>query len=124
MYSNSVRRDIILQTPIVIIYFLKYLEPVKTNSTLMIFAIIAALGLVTVVAVDMILTAQEAEARGCTRSVAANASQGRCVRPDIQSADEQTVAEEEATVEEDIEDEEEEEEPTVENEEDTDEDDE
>ena len=92
----------------------------KTNSTLMIFAIIAALGLVTVVAVDMILTAQEAEARGCTRSVAANASQGRCVRPDIQSADEQTVAEEEATVEEDIEDEE----PTVENEEDTDEDDE
>jgi hypothetical protein len=101
---------------------------VKTNSTLMIFAIIAALGLVTVVAVDMILTAQEAEARGCTCSVAANASQGRCVRPDIQSADEQTVAEEEATVEEDIEDEEDEEdedeEPTVENEEDTDEDDE
>jgi hypothetical protein len=56
----------------------------ETNSTLVIFAIIAALGLVTMVAVDIILTAQEVEAqkpRGCNRSVAANASQGRCVEP-------------------------------------------
>ena len=34
----------------------------ETNSTLVIFAIIAALGLVTVVAVDIMLTAQEADA--------------------------------------------------------------
>jgi hypothetical protein len=56
----------------------------ESNSTLVIFAIIVALGLVTVVAVDILLTAQEAEAqkpRGCNRSVAANASQGRCVEP-------------------------------------------
>ena len=33
----------------------------ETNSTLVIFALIAALGLVTVVAVDIMLTAQEAE---------------------------------------------------------------
>jgi hypothetical protein len=51
-----------------------------TNSTLVIFALIAALGLVTVVAVDIILTAQEAEARGCNRSIAVNASKGRCIR--------------------------------------------
>ena len=65
----------------IIIYFVKYLEPMETNSTLVIFAIIAALGLVTVVAVDIMLTVQEAEAKGCNRSVAANASQGRCVNP-------------------------------------------
>jgi hypothetical protein len=56
----------------------------ETNSTLVIFALVAALGIVTVVVVDIILTAQEAEAqkpRGCNRSVAANASQGRCVNP-------------------------------------------
>jgi hypothetical protein len=54
------------------------------NSIIIAFALIAALGLVTVVAVDVILTAQEVEAqkpRGCNRSVAANASQGRCVEP-------------------------------------------
>jgi hypothetical protein len=52
----------------------------ETNSTLVLFAIIVALGLVTVVAVDIILTAQEAEAKGCNNSVAANASRGRCVK--------------------------------------------
>ena len=46
----------------------------------MLFALVAAFGLVMVVAVDIILTAQEAEARGCNRSVAANASQGRCIK--------------------------------------------
>ena len=54
------------------------------TSIIIAFALIAALGLVTVVAVDIILTAQEVEAqkpRGCNRSVAANASQGRCVEP-------------------------------------------
>ena len=52
----------------------------ETNSTLVIFAIIAALGLVTVVVVDIMLTTQEAEAKGCRNSVAANASQGRCIK--------------------------------------------
>jgi hypothetical protein len=50
----------------------------------MVFALVAALGLVSVVAVDIMLTMQEVEAqkpRGCNRSVAANASQGRCVNP-------------------------------------------
>jgi hypothetical protein len=50
----------------------------------MVFAVVAALGLVSIVAVDIMLTMQEAEAqkpRGCNRSVAANASQGRCVEP-------------------------------------------
>jgi hypothetical protein len=51
-----------------------------TRNTLAIFALIAALGLVTVVAVDIILTAQEAEAIGCKNSRAFNASQGRCLR--------------------------------------------
>ena len=51
-----------------------------TNSTLVIFALIAVLGLVTVVAVDIILTAQEAEAKGCRNSVAVNASRGRCLQ--------------------------------------------
>jgi hypothetical protein len=41
------------------------------------FALVAAFGLVTVVAVDIMLTAQEAEAKGCNRSIAANASKGR-----------------------------------------------
>lgn len=55
-----------------------------SEKTLIIFAIVAVLGLVSVIAVDIMLTAQEAEAqkpRGCNRSVAANASQGRCVEP-------------------------------------------
>jgi hypothetical protein len=55
----------------------------------------AALGLVTVVAVDITLTAQEAEAKGCQHnSIAFNASQGRC-HPDTQSADETAVEEDE-----------------------------
>jgi hypothetical protein len=53
----------------------------ETNSTLVIFAIIAALGLVTVVAVDIMFTMQEAEAKGCRTSQAVNASKGRCIQP-------------------------------------------
>jgi hypothetical protein len=59
-------------------------KDMDTQTTVVIFAILAAFGLITVVAVDILLTAQEAEAqkpRGCNRSVAANASQGRCVEP-------------------------------------------
>jgi hypothetical protein len=78
---NSIRSVYPSNFPIYIIYFVKYLEPVETNSTLVIFAIIVALGLVTVVAVDIILTTQEAEAKGCRTSVAVNASKGRCIQP-------------------------------------------
>jgi hypothetical protein len=58
--------------------------PNVNSSIIMVFAVVAALGLVSIVAVDIMLTMQEAEAqkpRGCNRSVAANASQGRCVEP-------------------------------------------
>jgi hypothetical protein len=52
------------------------------ESTIVLFALVAALGLVTVVAVDIILTTQEAEARGCENGAATgtafNASRGRC----------------------------------------------
>jgi Flp pilus assembly protein CpaB len=56
----------------------------ETNTVIVLFALVAALGLIGVVVVDILLTTQEAEAqkpRGCNRSVAANASQGRCVEP-------------------------------------------
>jgi hypothetical protein len=53
----------------------------ETHTAKVLFALVAALGLVTVVAVDIILAAQEAEARGCNRSVAFNASKGRCFHP-------------------------------------------
>jgi hypothetical protein len=52
----------------------------STQSTLIIFAIVAALGLIGVVTVDIILTSEEAEGVGCNRSVAVNASKGRCIR--------------------------------------------
>ena len=53
------------------------------QTTVVIFAILAALGLFTIVAVDIVLTTQEAEAsRGCLQnSTAYFASQGRCVNP-------------------------------------------
>jgi hypothetical protein len=50
------------------------------QNTLMVFAIIAALGLLNVAAVDIMLM-QGAEAKGCPNSIAANASKGRCVNP-------------------------------------------
>ena len=47
---------------------------------LTIFAIVAALGLVAVLAVEIIGIAQEAEAsKGCKNPKAVNASKGRCV---------------------------------------------
>jgi hypothetical protein len=57
------------------------------ESTMVMFALIAALGLVTVVAVDIMLTVREADAQGCINpnapgggSIAFNASKGRCAR--------------------------------------------
>jgi hypothetical protein len=80
IYRNPLNITFLSKSPIYIIYFVKYLEPMETNSTLVIFAIIAALGLVTVVAVDIMVTAQEAEAKGCRTSQAVNASKGRCLQ--------------------------------------------
>jgi hypothetical protein len=53
---------------------------VSIEPVMVAFALVAAFGLVTVVAVDIILTAQEAEAKGCRNSVAVNASRGRCLQ--------------------------------------------
>jgi Flp pilus assembly protein CpaB len=56
----------------------------NVETVVVLFAIAAIFGLVGVIVVDIMLTVQEAEAqkpRGCNRSVAANASQGRCVNP-------------------------------------------
>jgi hypothetical protein len=50
----------------------------NTQTTMVIFAILAAFGLVAIVAVDIVLTTQEAGAAGCTTSQAFNASKGRC----------------------------------------------
>ena len=51
----------------------------NTDTTLTIFAIVAALGLLGLIAVESItMPQQQAEARGCNRSIAFNASQGRC----------------------------------------------
>ena len=54
---------------------------IMDTQMLVIFALVAALGLVTGVAVNVMLTAQEAEAAGCRTSQAVNASQGRCFNP-------------------------------------------
>ena len=53
----------------------------NTETMLTIFAIVAALGLVTVVAVEALSIAQEAEATACRSSQAFNASKGRCFNP-------------------------------------------
>jgi hypothetical protein len=63
---NSRRSVFPSNFPIYIIYFVKYLEHMDTNSTLLNFALIVAFGLVTVIAVDIMLTTQEAEAKGCS----------------------------------------------------------
>jgi hypothetical protein len=53
----------------------------ETKTAIVFFAFVAALGLVTGVPADIILTLQEAEAKGCNNSIAVNASKGRCLRP-------------------------------------------
>ena len=50
----------------------------NTQTVMVIFAILAALGLVDIVAVDNILTTQEAEAKCRVSGTGYNASQGRC----------------------------------------------
>jgi hypothetical protein len=53
----------------------------ETHTAIVLFALVAALGLVTVVAVNVMLTAQEAEA-GCERGAGVNKSleksSGKC----------------------------------------------
>lgn len=54
-----------------------------TQTAIVLFALVAAFGLVMVVAFDIIMTTQEADAvkpptQGCRNSLAFNASQGRC----------------------------------------------
>jgi hypothetical protein len=49
-----------------------------SNNMFTIIAIVMAMGLVGVVAVDVIT---DAEAKGCPKSVAINASQGLCFNP-------------------------------------------
>ena len=51
-----------------------------STTSLALIAIISALGLVGVIAVDTISIVQDAEAAGCKNSIAFNASQGRCFK--------------------------------------------
>jgi hypothetical protein len=57
------------------------------DTTFVVIAIVAALALLGVVIVDSILTAAQVASaakppvKGCRVSIAANASQGRCVQP-------------------------------------------
>jgi len=48
------------------------------TTTLAIFAIVAAMGLIGVVAIAIMSVPEDAEARGCKSGVPFNASQGRC----------------------------------------------
>ena len=54
----------------------------NVETVVVLFAIAAIFGLVGVVVVEIMLTAQEAEAKGCPlTNPGANASKLRCVRP-------------------------------------------
>jgi hypothetical protein len=52
-----------------------------SRTTLAIFAIVAAMGLISVVAIEMMTLPQDATARGCKSGVPFNASEGRCFHP-------------------------------------------
>jgi hypothetical protein len=52
----------------------------NTESMIAIFALVAAIGLLGVIAVDA-FAIQRVDARGCGNSIAFNASQGRCFHP-------------------------------------------
>ena len=55
----------------------------NTQTTMVILAIMAAFGLIAIVTVDVVLTMQEAEAKGCTPGgTGFNASKGKCDKPD------------------------------------------
>jgi hypothetical protein len=55
----------------------------STTTTMVIFAIVAALGIIGVIGVNILLTTQEMDAakpptKGCRNSIAVNAAEGRC----------------------------------------------
>ena len=52
----------------------------RTTASMVIIALVIALGVIGAVAITVVII-QQAEAVGCKRSIAANASQGRCIRP-------------------------------------------
>jgi hypothetical protein len=52
----------------------------ETSTMVVIFAIVAALGLVGAIAVETLLIMQEVDAAGCRTSIAVNASKGRCFK--------------------------------------------
>ena len=85
----------------------------NTPQTLVIFALVAALGLVGIIAVNIILTTQEAEAgeKGNAGSHAFNQSKGKCFDRGTLSSfeDEQNVEVEEEEQEEEVEEDKEEE---------------
>jgi multidrug efflux pump subunit AcrB len=49
-----------------------------SNNMFAIIAMVMAMGLVGVVAIDILREIQNAEAKGCPNSIAVNASKGRC----------------------------------------------
>ncbi len=51
-----------------------------SNTQLMVFAIMAMVGLVGVFAVELVPLVEQADAKGCRTSIAVNASEGRCFR--------------------------------------------
>lgn len=51
-----------------------------SNNIFAMIAIVMAMGLVGVVTVDIMIDLQNAEAKGCSNSIAINASQGRCFK--------------------------------------------
>jgi hypothetical protein len=61
-YKNAIVRLLFRIFSDHFIYFTKYFRVMETQTAIVLFALVAALGLVTVIAVDIILTAQESEA--------------------------------------------------------------
>jgi hypothetical protein len=54
----------------------------KTTTSIALIAVVAALALLGVVVVVIVVTIpQQVEARGCSTSIAFNASKGRCFHP-------------------------------------------
>ena len=54
----------------------------NNNTTITVIAIVAALALFGVVAITIVtIPVQDAEAKGCRTSIAANASKGICINP-------------------------------------------
>ena len=51
------------------------------ETKLLIFVLVIMVGMAGVVAVEIVILADQAEARGCNNGVALNASQGRCFHP-------------------------------------------